>query len=241
MYPGQAPAVRRNMFNVVFVLDLARPASLHFISNTISMLINRSYPVRLGIVPIVESEESAKMARVLYHLTQNYGRVATMRFISSVREPSLRPLPSLIILYQVLELRGGSELELDWPHVQAQFEAFAASEEIKEGDAMSFDSLAGDASEVFEAKISKARAYAQRLGTDATSSPNGHTFINGKHYVLDDVRPTFILSTGLYLIVSGSELPKPAAVQCWTGTSVPSGEGKCFVLVLNCRLMGVFF
>ena len=93
MYPGQAPTVRRNMFNIVFVLDLSRPASLHFISNTMSMLINRSYPVRLGIVPVVETEDGAKMARLFYYLMQNYGRIATMRFFGSVREPCLRLLP----------------------------------------------------------------------------------------------------------------------------------------------------
>ncbi|KAH9024388.1 UDP-glucose:glycoprotein glucosyltransferase-domain-containing protein [Lactarius pseudohatsudake] len=138
-YPGQAPTIRRNMFNVVFVFDLSRSASLHFITNTISMLIDRSYPIRLGIVPIVETEEGTRMARVFYYLTENYGRGATMRFFST----------------------GGEE-------------------------ALSFDVLAGGISEVFEARINKARAYAQRLGTDAASSPNGHTFINGKYHALDD-------------------------------------------------------
>ena len=86
MYPGQAPTVRRNMFNVVFVLDLSRPASLHFILNTVSMLIDRSYPARVGLVPVVETEDGAKIARVFYYLTQNYGRVATIRFFRAVRE-----------------------------------------------------------------------------------------------------------------------------------------------------------
>ncbi|KAH9061742.1 hypothetical protein EDB83DRAFT_2385574 [Lactarius deliciosus] len=53
-YPGQAPSVCCNMFNVVFVFDLSRPASLHFITNTVSMLIHRSYPIHLGIFPIVD-------------------------------------------------------------------------------------------------------------------------------------------------------------------------------------------
>ena len=84
MYPGQAPTVRRNMYNVVLVLDLARPSSLDFISHTLSMLIDHSYPVRFGIVPIVETEESLKMAKLFFHLIQNYGRQQTMRFFNSV-------------------------------------------------------------------------------------------------------------------------------------------------------------
>src|SRR5579863_5882675 len=57
MFPGQVPTVRRNMYNVVLVFDLARPSSLHFITDTLSMLINHLYPVRFGIVPVVETED----------------------------------------------------------------------------------------------------------------------------------------------------------------------------------------
>jgi hypothetical protein len=85
LYPGQAPTVRRNMYNVVLLLDLARPFSLRFITNTLSMLVDRLFPVRFGIVPIVETEEGVKMAKVFYYLVQNYGRQKTMGFFSSVR------------------------------------------------------------------------------------------------------------------------------------------------------------
>ncbi len=85
LYPGQAPTIRRNMYNVVVILDLSRPSSLRFITNTLSMLIDRLFPVRFGIVSIVESEDSVKMAKVFYYLVQNYGRRATMGFFGSVR------------------------------------------------------------------------------------------------------------------------------------------------------------
>jgi len=128
-------------------------------------------------------------------------------------------------------------MELDWSHVQAQFEALAGSEYMKgEGEAMSFEALVGGTSEDFEARISKARAYAQRLGTDAASSPNGHTFINGKYYALDDVCPAPTLSTELYLIAGGAELPEPAAIQSRTGTSVHPREGYRSVAILDCTL-----
>ncbi|KAF8268079.1 UDP-glucose:Glycoprotein glucosyltransferase-domain-containing protein [Lactarius quietus] len=171
MYPGQMPTVRRNMFNVIFVLDMSQPSSLHFTANTISMIIDRSYPARVGLVPIVETEEGAKMARVFYYLTETYGRVSTIRFFRAV-----------------MDLQGERE-ELDWSHVQAQFEALAVSDEIKvgEGEPMSFDAVIGGTSEVFEVRINKARAYAHRLGTDTASSPNGHIFINGKYFALEDV------------------------------------------------------
>jgi hypothetical protein len=85
LYPGQAPTIRRNMYNVVVVFDLSRPSSLRFITNTMSMLIDRLFPVRFGIVPIVETEDGVKMAKLFYYLVQNYGRRTTMGFFSSVR------------------------------------------------------------------------------------------------------------------------------------------------------------
>ncbi|KAH9015413.1 hypothetical protein EDB85DRAFT_817263 [Lactarius pseudohatsudake] len=68
------------MFNIVF--DPSRTTSLHFITNTVSILIDRSYPIRLGIVPLVETE-GARIARVFYYLTEKYGRVATMPFFDA--------------------------------------------------------------------------------------------------------------------------------------------------------------
>jgi UDP-glucose:glycoprotein glucosyltransferase len=51
------------------------------------MLVDRSYPMRIGFIPIVETEDGVNMARVFYYLTQNYGRIATITFFHSVREP----------------------------------------------------------------------------------------------------------------------------------------------------------
>ena len=73
--PGSSPTVCCKLFNIMFVLDLSRPESLHFTANTISMLINRSYPTCIGFVPIVETEDGVKMARVFCYLTQNYDRL----------------------------------------------------------------------------------------------------------------------------------------------------------------------
>lgn len=85
---------------------------------------------------------------------------------------------------------------------------------------MTVDTRASTSFEDFEARISKARAYAQRLGTDTASSPNSYIFINGKHYAPDDVCSTATLIKMLYLIADGAELPELAAVRCRTGTSV---------------------
>lgn len=59
MYPGQFHSIKLNLFNVVLVLDLSRPASLNMITSAISGIISRGLPFRFGIVPLSESEDSA--------------------------------------------------------------------------------------------------------------------------------------------------------------------------------------
>jgi hypothetical protein len=59
------------------------------------------------------------------------------------------------------------------------------------GEVVPLDIVVGSATEELEAKFSKARAYAQRLGTTTASSPRGHIFINGKYYMADDVCRAF--------------------------------------------------
>jgi UDP-glucose:glycoprotein glucosyltransferase len=77
---------------------------------------------------------------------------------------------------------------MDWSHIQTEFEALVANEEITEGgEVMTFDSVVSGTTDEVETKLSKARTYAQRLDTTVTSSPEGHIFINGKYYVADDV------------------------------------------------------
>jgi hypothetical protein len=52
IYPGQFHSVRRNTWNLVFVLDLASVPSLDVIATTASTLIQRGVPFRFGFVPM---------------------------------------------------------------------------------------------------------------------------------------------------------------------------------------------
>ena len=52
--------------------------------------------------------------------------------------------------------------------------------------------------------LGKQRAYALRLGTSLASAPDGRALFNGKHFDLDDVRPTL-------LSPSPSPSPSPSA------------------------------
>lgn len=72
--------------------------------------------------------------------------------------------------------------------MKTQFEALLANEVTNgEEEAMSFEGVLDNATEELETTFSKARMYAQRLGTTAASSPDGHIFINGKYHIANDV------------------------------------------------------
>jgi len=47
-------------------------------------MIKRGFPIRIGVVPLVEFEDSKRMARVFYYLMQNYGYLPTMQYFREV-------------------------------------------------------------------------------------------------------------------------------------------------------------
>jgi len=48
------PKVKANLFNVVLILDLSSAESINFISGTMATIIKRDFPIRFGLVPVVE-------------------------------------------------------------------------------------------------------------------------------------------------------------------------------------------
>ena len=84
MHPREFHSIKRNIFNIVTVLDLTNTNNLGFVSAAVMNLINRGYPFRFGLVPAVETEGSLKMARLLYWLDDAYGTQMTMMFFKRV-------------------------------------------------------------------------------------------------------------------------------------------------------------
>ncbi|KAJ7787643.1 hypothetical protein B0H14DRAFT_2952377, partial [Mycena olivaceomarginata] len=81
LYPGQFHNIRLNLFNIVLVLDLSRSAALHTLTDAVANIVTRGLPFRFGVVPLRETEEGTKTAKLFYHLVRNYGRKRTMEFL----------------------------------------------------------------------------------------------------------------------------------------------------------------
>ena len=75
----------------------------------------------------------------------------------------------------------------DWPLVASEFaELLAEPADLDAPPATPLSAILDGELEAVEEKLENARKYAARLGADRASAPNGHVFVNGKHFELDD-------------------------------------------------------
>lgn len=92
------------MFNIVLVLRPSRPENVHSAVNTVPMLVDSYCPTRISFVPIVETRDSMKMARVFYYLEQNYDRLLTIPFFCLHVGQTYGYRVRLLIIRQIVDL-----------------------------------------------------------------------------------------------------------------------------------------
>ncbi|KIY66670.1 glycosyltransferase family 24 protein [Cylindrobasidium torrendii FP15055 ss-10] len=169
-YPGQMPTVKLNLFNVVLALDLSQPNALAFLSNAVPNLINRNLPFRFGLVPLIETENGAMMARLFYFLVENFGRKKTAAYFRAVHldsDPSTRAEA------------------IDWNVARKAFEDLLVKSE-SEHDASIFAGII-QGKLLPEAKFDGITSYVKRMGASLTANPEGHVFLNGRHFDMDEM------------------------------------------------------
>ncbi|KAF8631762.1 hypothetical protein AX15_002201 [Amanita polypyramis BW_CC] len=179
MYPGQFPTVRRNLFNIVLILDLSKLPSLHFLAGTMSNIIERGIPFRFGLVPSTTSEESRKMARAVYWVVKNAGRKRAMAWLRKVSGMDDRVF---------MTMPGVHGDQLDWKKVREEFHSIV--EEVRQGnelEGVTYESVVESAEgSVLPLGID---AYTERLSAKVEIGSLGHAFFNGKHLeVAQDVQ-----------------------------------------------------
>jgi UDP-glucose:glycoprotein glucosyltransferase len=57
VYPGQFHSIRKNIYNLVFVVDYSLASSLDTIAGSISGMIRRGLPIRFGVVPMFPDKD----------------------------------------------------------------------------------------------------------------------------------------------------------------------------------------
>ncbi|KAJ3249147.1 hypothetical protein HDU78_007109 [Chytriomyces hyalinus] len=159
-YPGQLKYIRKNIFNVVFVLDLTNLEHLLIIVD-IFKFVEHSIPLRFGLVPlIVEGGDGASMlaARSFLYIIKTYGRKEAKDFIQHVFE-------------QIKELSGKEEKPSLSSVVETAFDA------VSPAGFQKFKSSNEDSKEA-----ASHRKFLDRIGMTGTS---GGLFFNGKYTDVD--------------------------------------------------------
>lgn len=198
VYPGQMNLIRRNLNNVVFVLDFSQPVALALLAENVRNFVARGIPLRFGVVPQVdasgsEHDISAKVAQVLWYTIDKLGRASAMSLLlgdvsllpeRGGRQKLTRALPQLALVGDDITEPVLSRVyaEVLKRTAESVAEPLAAYEEVIKGVDMDTSSP--------NSRLSKARSYVNRLALakGADSKSLGSFFIDGAHYVLDDVR-----------------------------------------------------
>ncbi|KAM6503198.1 glycosyltransferase family 24 protein [Amanita muscaria] len=180
MFPGQFPTVKRNLFNIILILDLSNPTALELVGGTISNIIERGIPFRFGLVPSLASEENRKMAKAIYWLFENAGRKRTMHWIQLLAGIEGRGFMNM----------GSSvpENQIDWTRAKEEFNKLVDEIKEKEGkdetvddlEIVTFDSVVN--SQDGDGSLKEVDAYIDRLDVKTIKAGLlGHAFFNGKY------------------------------------------------------------
>lgn len=84
--PGQLPQIRRDIFNVVFPVDLTDIDDVALVVKQLQDFVKRKLPVRFGILPQAFTDASERQAKVVYHLVETYGLGSVMAYLEAVIE-----------------------------------------------------------------------------------------------------------------------------------------------------------
>jgi hypothetical protein len=60
------PKVRRNLFNIILVLDLHQSKNIQLIGTLVYNVVSQGLPYRFGLVPLIEDEDSTFKLYVVY-------------------------------------------------------------------------------------------------------------------------------------------------------------------------------
>ncbi|KXN87330.1 UDP-glucose:glycoprotein glucosyltransferase [Leucoagaricus sp. SymC.cos] len=189
MYPGMYPNVKHNLFNTILVMDLTQTSNVHLLATTVANIVNRGLPFRFGLVPMIDDEDSLKIAKLFYYMINTYGRRKTLAFLGELvdiqlsveEQPKHIPFSTVETAYEsfILNLNQDDEAdsqtdaESEKPTTHATLNAILESVNEEEQGA---------------APVEKLRKYIERLGGSKkeSTSGRGHAFLNGRYLTLDE-------------------------------------------------------
>ncbi|KAF4554549.1 Glucosyltransferase-like protein [Elsinoe fawcettii] len=149
MFPGQLPAVRKDLHNVVMPVDFSNKTDVELILENLQNYVKRKVPIRFGLVPLANGPEAGQYARAVLTLIDTYGLGAALHFLElSFPDMGKKPKSPLQSHYDV---------------------AIKEKSLRKEKSAVAFQDAVADESKIIELEL--ARSYLRRLGSTDDAPP----------------------------------------------------------------------
>ncbi|KAG2188930.1 hypothetical protein INT44_004072 [Umbelopsis vinacea] len=177
-YPGQLRTIRKNIYHVLFTVDLSQPNWAATIGGSVQDMIKKGYPIRFGVVPKLgshrESSETS-MALCVHHFEQEHGAPVAIHFMN-----------------EALQIAHGKEdKQFSLETIKAAFDATSKSVSSDESQ-KTFDQVIHG----YDEYVEDATKYQRRLSIFDNSDQA--IFINGKLFLIADDQPWMqILNMGL--------------------------------------------
>ncbi|CAG8465787.1 2505_t:CDS:10 [Scutellospora calospora] len=165
VYPGQMRYIRRNLFSVLFVLDLSSVGSLKIITEYVNMIIAREIPIRFGVVPMFSDDQSN--SRIFYYLVDQYSTSFAMNFLTQIYSEIHKSPKDFDEIIKKTYKNIVDENKLDDKKDHSTFE----------------DIIKSDESPVSE-QMKGAAEFIRRFQISPKS--NGVFFVNGKYFDMDE-------------------------------------------------------
>ncbi|UZJ53758.1 hypothetical protein CBS101457_003078 [Exobasidium rhododendri] len=157
MYPGSFPTLRRNLFNIIVVMDLAKVESCKFLSESVHMALSR-VALRWGFVPSnIEDpvSPSSQLARFYWLVLDKGGVDMAAKYLRRLAFAS----------------EGSMEVDVSKAQLEVEKILKMTSDEVEE------------ATKDYSHREVPTRQYIRRLR--ANEAERGDVFINGQHVAFD--------------------------------------------------------
>ncbi|KAH7018189.1 UDP-glucose:glycoprotein glucosyltransferase [Microdochium trichocladiopsis] len=152
-YGGQINPIRKDVFNLVVPVDFSNPDDLTLVVEQLMSFIQRTLPVRFGLVPLTSTKDAEDQAKLAYYLLENYGLAAFMAYLqNSAAEPEISRSKQTANFAKAID---GRKLHED-------------------SEALTMEEVLG--SENYNSQIQLAQRWVRRLGADSKTPP---VFFNG--------------------------------------------------------------
>ncbi|CAO3644351.1 unnamed protein product [Cunninghamella echinulata] len=191
-YPGQLRPIRRNLFNLIFVEDLANPKSLQRLTNDVKNMVRQGTPLRFGLLTYLGeyNSPSSLASKALRYFENQHGKHAAMTFLEEISTE----LSSKDESYATEEI-----ISTAFNNAQASIKKSKTHEKLQWSD-------------IKELKhTSSVEDLLKRMGLQQLNKDGGVLFLNGQYLEYNDENPwsrvlmgalnlqTHILAKSVYL------------------------------------------